>query len=69
VNPQLPAGILVNPGTPLSVAYVASVTVAPDATVVEKVTCPVDVGIGLNCLYVGVPKADDVFNDWFMYKT
>ena len=63
MNPQLPAGMLVNPGTPLSVAYVANVTVVLDATVVVKVTCPVDVGIGLNCLYVGLPKADDVLKD------
>ena len=66
VNPQLPDGTFVNPGTPLSVAKVLNVPVAPAAKVKFCVVCPVIVGFGLSCLYVGLPIADEVFNDKFI---
>jgi hypothetical protein len=59
-----PEGNCVTPGTFESVAYVAiSVLVLP-ATLVTTVCSAPPVGIPDHCLYVGVPIALLVFNDW-----
>ena len=61
---QSPEGILVTPGTFESVAYVAKrVLVLPPGTLAVTVCSPVPVPIGDHCLYVGLPKAELVFND------
>jgi len=63
-NVQTPAGILVTPGTPLSVANGPNVAVAPDAIFPEfQETSPVLVGFGLNCLYAGEPNVVDAVNE------
>jgi hypothetical protein len=49
------------PGTPLSVANDATVTVFPEETLpVLTLCCGPFTGTGLNCLYVGDPIADEV---------
>jgi hypothetical protein len=53
-------------GTPLSVAKVANVAVVLAGTLLVRVVCADPDGIGLNCLYVGVPKAELVSVDSFM---
>jgi len=60
---QLPAGIFVKLGTPLSVAYVANKVLVEPVTVFVTVCSPVIVPIGDHCLYVGEPKAVFVFSD------
>jgi hypothetical protein len=57
VKLQLPAGKLVSLGTPLSVANVVIIPLEPDASVMLVVVCALPLGVGLNCLYVGLPKA------------
>lgn len=54
---QFPAGIDVRPGTPLSVAKVATTTVAFAAIVVVTLCSAAPEGVGDHCLYVGVPNA------------
>jgi hypothetical protein len=50
VNPQLPAGIAIALGTPLSVANVAIVPLKPLPSVIEVVVCAEPLGVGDNCL-------------------
>jgi hypothetical protein len=52
-------------GTLLSVAKVCTVAVELPATFAVTVCWVPPVGVELNCLYVGVPKALLVFADWF----
>jgi hypothetical protein len=66
VNPQLPACRIVSFGTPESVANVSITVGVPLAIVTDVVCCAADVGVGLHCLYVGVPKALLVLSDSFM---
>jgi hypothetical protein len=66
VNDQLPAGNDVTLGTPLSVANVVKIPLAPEASVMLVVVCALPLGVGLNCLYVGVPKALLVLVEKFM---
>ena len=60
---QLPAGIFVRFGTPLSVANVAINVLVFTATFVTTVCCAPTTAVGDHCLYVGVPKAVFVFSD------
>jgi hypothetical protein len=62
---QRPEGILVIFGTFESVAYVAKRVLVLPATLVVTVCSTVPVPIGDHCLYVGLPNAVSVFNDWF----
>ena len=57
VNPQIPAGIEVKFGTPLSVAYEAIVPVTPLARVMAVVCVAAPVEISDNCFLVGEPNA------------
>ena len=66
IKVQLPAGIEETPGTPLSVAKVAIIPLVFAPSVIEAVCVVVDVGVGDNCLYVGLPKAELVFKDKFI---
>jgi hypothetical protein len=66
INAKLPAGIVVTPGTPLSVANAAICPLAPDPRDSVVVWVVVDVGVVESCLYVGEPKAELVFKDKFM---
>ena len=66
VQAQLPACNVVTPGTPLSVAKVATVPLAEAANVIDAVCCAALVAIGLHSLYVGVPNALSVLLDKFM---
>lgn len=66
VNPQLPACSNVSLGTPVSVANVSIIVGVLAAIVTDTLCCAADVGVGLHCLYVGVPKALLVFKDSFM---
>lgn len=57
---------MVSFGTPVSVANV-SITVGVLAPIViDTLCCAAVVGVGLHCLYVGVPNALLVFTDSFM---
>ena len=63
VNPQIPAGIEVKFGTPLSVAKLAIVPLAPLANVIAVVCVAAAVESGLSCFLVGVPNAVFVLVD------
>jgi hypothetical protein len=60
---QSPEGIFVIPGTFESVAYVAKRVLVEPAILAVTVCSAVPVPIGDHCLYVGLPKAELVFND------
>ncbi len=63
---QSPDGRSVTPGLFESVAYVANrVLVLPPGMLVVTVCSAPPVGVPDHCLYVGVPIALLVFNDWF----
>jgi len=66
VKPQIPAGIEVRFGTPLSVAKLKIVPLAPFPKVILVVCVAAPVGVGLNCFLVGVPKALLVSVDEFI---
>jgi len=65
VQAQLPPFNEVMFGTPLSVAKVATVPLAEAPNVILVVCCAAPDGLGLHCLYVGVPKAVFVLLDRF----
>jgi hypothetical protein len=61
VNDQLPAGIDVRPGTPLSVANDAIVPLTVVANVTDVFVSAEPDGVGLHCFLVGEPNALLVF--------
>jgi hypothetical protein len=64
LNVQIPEGMMLIPGTPVSVANDVTVTVLPEETLpVLTLCCGPLIGTGLNCLYVGDPIADEVSSE------